>query len=179
MKKITKILFVVAIMFIASLTFSVSAQEITIESEEIWGETVVPTVVENQNVSFSPPFESDIVPFGTSVPSNTWSWSNGGYEFSGNTYATDLYTNYLFTGTSMLRFYITRADDSFTIEVYCKDCGFLWTDTMVRSFEVERITAENLGSLTRLYTISGLNASSKYYAKVLPPAVFSGTIGNN
>ena len=176
MKKITKILFVVAIMFIASLTFSVSAQEITVESEEIWGETAVPTVVENKNVSFSPPFESDIVLFGDSVPSNTWSWSNGDCIISGRTANTKLYSNYLFTNATTLNFGFTKAEQSFTLELWSKDTGLFWTDQKVATINIERITAQQEGNLTRIYYASGLNSSTKYYFKILPEATFSGYV---
>lgn len=176
MKKITKILFVIAIMFIASLTFSVSAQEITVESEEIWGETAVPTVVENKNVSFSPPFESDIVLFGDSVPSNTWSWSNGDCIISGRTANTKLYSNYLFTNATTLNFGFTKAEQSFTLELWSKDTGLFWTDQKVATINIERITAQQEGNLIRIYYASGLNSSTKYYFKILPEATFSGYV---
>ena len=52
MKKITKILFVVAIMFIANLTIQVSAKEISLmEVEDVWGETSYPEIIEDE---FSP-----------------------------------------------------------------------------------------------------------------------------
>lgn len=182
MKKITKILFVVAIMFIANLTIQVSAKEISLmEVEDVWGETSYPEIIEDVNVRFTAPNFSDITPQGTSKPSssNVWSWSIGSCPISGSTSYTDLYTDYVFTGTTMLRLYITRADETFSIQIYQVGGGFLGTDKLISTGQIQRITADQIGSLTRIATASGLSAGNKYYVKIIHPAHFSGVVGNN
>ncbi len=175
MKKISKILFVIAIVLIATATYKVSAKEITITSEEVWGtpSTLTNETVENVNMHFKTPYNNQIRPYGDKVPTAVWDWSKGDSTISGSTSHHELWSNYLYTGATTLNFGFTKAEQSFVMEIWEKDTGLFWADKKVATIEVKMITQQQEeNGLTRIYYASGLNSSTKYFIKILPEATF-------
>lgn len=129
--------------------------------------------VPNYNVVDYNPFKFGISTFSQDKPSNVWNLSDGStYHFSGTGIYHNLYTNYSFTGATILKVIVTVEEGSSnwegfsgTITLY-KD-GII--DSKVGSFNVE-------DGKTRTMYFRGLNAKSKYYLKFSAPMVFSGSI---
>ena len=94
---------------------------------------------------------------------------------SGSTSNTNLYTNYMFTGTAKLTVKFTKANENITIELY--KVGLF--DSKFDGVTIKRLTADDLAKgNVRSVTFVGLNKSTKYYFKILAPAHFSATISN-
>ena len=127
-------------------------------------------------VSPVPPTENgDISTYGTSKPSRVWSWSSGKYSMSGSTSNTNLYTDYMFTGTSKLTVTFTKANENIKMELY--KVGLF--DSKFSTITATRLTADDLAQgKTRTVNFVGMNPSTKYYIKIIAPAHFSAKISN-
>lgn len=155
-----------AILFVAiiGLFFGLSSNVSAMEGNDYVGVSPIP-----------PTENSDASTYGTSKPSKVWTWGKDPYEMSGSTSNTNLYTNYMFTGTAKLTVKFTKANENITIELY--KVGLF--DSKFDGVTIKRLTADDLAKgNVRSVTFVGLNKSTKYYFKILAPAHFSATISN-
>ena len=155
-----------AILFVAliGVFFGLSTNVSAMENNDFVGVSPIPPTA-NGNVST----------YGTSKPSNVWSWSKGAYSMSGSTANTNLYTNYVFTVTAKSTVKSTKANENIKMELY--KVGLI--DSKFETITVSRLTADDLANgKTRTVNFVGLNSGSKYYIKILAPAHFSAKISN-
>jgi len=105
---------------------------------------------------------------GVDKPTSTWDLSSKGrYNFSGEAYAVDLYTNYYLTGKSSVTISITNKSTSKSMKakLFEKSAWFISEST---------VTVPANGTTT--WTVSGLDKSAKYYIQFYNPCYFSGYI---
>ncbi|HIR52261.1 MAG TPA: hypothetical protein IAB39_02495 [Candidatus Onthovicinus excrementipullorum] len=125
---------------------------------------------ENVGVSEVPPitYESEIVPFGVSKPSKNWNLSSQGrYNFSGNSYGQDLYSNYNLTGVNKVKIYVkNNYSGTLKIKLLKSQTGIDWAVSKMEIDGGEEVT----------WTASGLDSSAKYILKFYGPSDFSGWI---
>lgn len=125
---------------------------------------------ENVGVSEVPPttYESEIVPFGVSKPSKDWNLSSQGrYNFSGNSYGQDLYSNYNLTGVNKVKIYVkNNYSRTLTVKLLKSQTGIDWSVSTMKIDGGEEAT----------WTASGLDSSAKYILKFYGPSDFSGWI---
>ena len=94
---------------------------------------------------------------------------------SGSTSNTNLYTDYMFTGTAKLTVTFTKANENIKMELY--KVGLI--DSKFSTITATRLTADDLAKgKTRTVNFVGMNPSTKYYIKIIAPAHFSATISN-
>ena len=107
---------------------------------------------------------------GQNRPTSVWDFSNSSlYYFDGSATYTDLYTNYLFTGTTNMGIYVTNESNStLNFKVYKKTATIL-TDYAVASFSVSP-------NATAYKVASGLSSGSKYYIKFSCPCSVNGYV---
>lgn len=155
MSKVKKILSVLLVMTIIGASSSVFASAATNA---------------NIGVSETPPIitESEIVPFGVSKPSKNWDLnSQGRYNFSGNSYGQDLYSNYNLTGVEKARIYVkNNRSTSLTVKLLKSQTGIDWSVSTMKIAAGEEAT----------WTASNLDKSAKYILKFYGPSDFSGWI---
>ena len=123
----------------------------------------------NNGVSVNPSFLDDNVYSinSVSIPSSVHNLNTAGqYDFHGEAYAQDLYTNYLFTGVSKVKIHV-KNNHSKRLKVQLKEkkAGI---NPVVSTQYVE---ANNSAT----YTVS-VNSSKKYYIRFVHECVFEGYI---
>lgn len=127
---------------------------------------------ENVGVSEVPPitYESEIVPFGTSKPTDDKIWnltSQGRYDFNGSSTGADLYSNYFLTGVSKVKIYVKNND---SVKLKVKLLESQWgVDWSVSDMKID-------GGEEAAWTASNLDPSKKYILKFYGPSYFWGYI---
>lgn len=110
----------------------------------------------------------EIGTFSMAKPSKAWDWSEGKYEFHGEAYSDDLFTNYYFTGCTKVRIVVTNlhSEVDLTVKLLKSQFGVDW------SVSTKEVTAGEEQS----WTVSNLDSSAKYMIKFYNPCHFEGYI---
>lgn len=112
-------------------------------------------------------FTGSTVSAGLSKPSSTWNLkSSGRYNFSGKANASDLYSNYYFTGKDKFQIHVKNRSSSNSIKVKIYEKGSL--------FAADSFTVPKTGVLD--YTSNGRSSSKTYYLVFYAPCDFEGYI---
>lgn len=104
---------------------------------------------------------------GLSEPKETWNLKEKGkYTFEGNASRNDLYSNYLFTGTTRVEiFVINKGEDELTVKLFEKNAWF---------FSETDADIPRKGKTTWEY--DELDKNEKYYLQFYAPCKFEGYI---
>lgn len=110
--------------------------------------------------------EDEIVPYETYKPTNIYDFTyNNKYNFSGEAYRQDLYTNYLFTGKTMYSVVVTNRNPNNLLHVAAYKKQSLFDE------KLQEIDITTSGSF-----VFYADKSDKVYLRFTAPCDFSGNI---